>query len=184
MLKNFSLKAKMCLVVSLLVAESLSLTMFFAYCYLSKQFKEVISRQQFTMVSAMAEEIDAKLASAQSQLVGIAGSIPPDTLMNPQKALAFLRSRSDTGVTFDNALFLLSPKGRMISITPFEAELTGKDYAFRDYFKKTFSTLKPQISQPILSTQQHGHPVITLTAPILDDQGRQLGVLAGEGVFC
>jgi signal transduction histidine kinase/DNA-binding response OmpR family regulator/HAMP domain-containing protein len=177
---NLSLKTKMCIMVSLLVAVSLSLTTLFAFWYFSKQFKDVISRQQFTMVSAMAEEIDTKLAQAQTQLVGIAGTIPPDTLKNPQKARAFLRSRSDTGVTFDNALFLLSPIGRMISIVPYEPQLIGKDYAFRDYFKKTFSSLKPQISQPILTTQQHGHPVITLTAPILDDKGRLLGVLAGS----
>jgi PAS domain S-box-containing protein len=177
---NLSLKTKMCVVVSLLVAVSLSLTMLSAFWYFSRQFKEVISRQQFTMVSAMAEEIDAKLTNAQSQLVGIAGTIPSDMLNNPQKAQAFLLSRSDTSVTFDNGLFLLSPIGRMITITPYEAKLIGKDYAFRDYFKKTSSTLKPQISQPLFSTRQHSHPTITFTAPILDDKGRLLGVLAGS----
>ena len=177
---NLSLKTKMFIMVSLLVAASLSLAMLSAYWYFSKQFKEVISGQQFTMVSAMAEEIDSKLANAQAQLVGIADTIPPDTLKDPQKAQAFLRSRSDSRVTFDNGLFLLSPLGRMITIIPYEAHLIGKDYTYRDYFKRTSRTLKPQISQPLLSSRQHRHPTITFTAPILDDKGRLLGVLGGS----
>jgi len=177
---NLSLKTKMSIMVSLLVAASLSLAMLSAYWYFSKQFKEVISGLQFTMVSAMAEEIDSKLANAQAQLVGIANIIPPDTLKDPQKAQAFLRGRSDSRVTFDNGLFLLSPLGKMITIIPYEEHLIGKDYTYRDYFKRTLKTLKPQISQPLLSSRKHRHPTITFTAPILDDKGRLLGVLGGS----
>ena len=177
---NLSLRTKMCILVSLLVASSLSLTILSAFWYFSKQFKEVISEQQFTLVSTMAEEIDSKLSHAQTQLVGIAGIIAPDTLTNPLKAQAFLRSRSATRVTFDSGLFLLSPMGRMIAVTPYEAHMIGKDYAYRDYFKKTSSTLKPQISQPFFTTHKDRHPTITFTAPILDDRGRLLGILAGS----
>ena len=64
-----SLKTKMTLVVSLLAAVGLSLVTFSAAWYFEKQFKETISRQQFTMVSAMAEEIDSRIRTAQTELL-------------------------------------------------------------------------------------------------------------------
>ncbi|MDO9067467.1 MAG: cache domain-containing protein, partial [Deltaproteobacteria bacterium] len=170
----------MILVVSLLSAAGLSLVTLFAAWYFQKQFKETISRQQFTMVSAMAEEIDSKIRTAQTELLTVASTLTPVILNNPAQAQAFFDNRPDTAAMFDSGVFLFSPAGKLLAVAPLELQLIGKDYAFRDYLKETVKTGKPQISEPFFTTQISRHPIIMFTAPVFDDRGGLTGILAGS----
>jgi two-component system NtrC family sensor kinase len=176
---NLSLKTKMTLVVSLLAAAGLSLVTFSAAWYFEKQFKETISRQQFTMVSAMAEESDSKIRTAQTELLAAASTLTPLILNNPAQAQAFLDNRPDTTAMFDSGVFLFSPAGKLLAVAPLELQLVGKDYAFRDYLKETIQTGKPQISEPFFSTQISRHPIILFTAPVFDAGGELSGIGGG-----
>jgi PAS domain S-box-containing protein len=177
---NLSLKTKMTLVVSLLAAAGLSLITLSAAWYFEKQFKETISRQQFTMVAAMAEEIDSKIRTAQTELLTVASTLTPSILNHPVEAQSFLDNRPDTAAMFDSGVFLFSPQGKLLAVAPLELQLIGKDYAFRDYLKETVKTGKPQISEPFFSTQESRHPIIMFTAPVFDAGGKLSGILAGS----
>jgi len=177
---NLSLKTKMSLVVSLLAAVGLSLVMFAAWWYFEKQFKETISRQQYTMVAAMAEEIDSKIRTAQTELITAASTLTPDILGNPGLAQRFLDNRPDTAAIFDSGVFLFSSAGTLLAATPLEVQLIGRDYAFRDYFRETVETGKPHISAPFFSTQKNGHPIIMFTVPVFDAKRGLIGILAGS----
>ena len=177
---NLSLKAKMSLVVSLMAVAGLSLVTLAASWYFEKQFKDTISRQQFTMVSTIAEEIDSKIRTAQTELLTVATTLTPDILNNPGRAQGFLDNRPDTAAIFDSGVFLFSPRGKLLAVTPRESQLIGKNYAFRDYFKISVETGKPYISEPFFSTQQSGHPIIMFTAPVFDAGGNLAGILAGS----
>ncbi len=176
----FSLKTKMSLVVSLLAAVGLSLVTLAASWYFEKQFKDTISRQQFTMVSTIAEEIDSKIRTAQTELLTVAATLTPAALNNPERAQEFLDNRPDIAAIFDSGVFLFSPPGKILAVTPHEPQLIGKNYAFRDYFKKSVETGKPYISEPFFSTQKNGHPIIMFTAPVFDTGGKLAGILAGS----
>jgi len=177
---NFSLKTKMSLVIFLLAAAGLSLVTFAAWWYFEKQFKDTISGQQFTMVSAMAEEIDNKIRTAQTELTTVANTISPDILNNPALAQSFLDNRPDTAAIFDSGVFLFSPVGKMLAAYPTERQLIGRSYAFRDYIRETVATGKPHISEPFFSTQKSGQPIIMFTAPIFDAGGKLTGIFAGS----
>jgi PAS domain S-box-containing protein len=179
MMPNLSLKTKMSLVVTMLAVAGLSLVTFSASYYFEKQFKETISRQQFAMVSAMAEDIDSKIRIVQTELLSVASTLTQDILNNPGKAQRFLDSRPDTAAIFDSVV-LFSPHGKLLVITPFELQMIGKDYSFRDYFKETVKTGKPQISEPFFSMRKNGHPIIMFTAPVFDARGKLAGMLAGS----
>ena len=68
-----SLKTKMSLVVSLFVTMVISILALSALWYFEGELKNTISKQQFTLVSTMAEEIDSKILNAQQELVAVAG---------------------------------------------------------------------------------------------------------------
>jgi len=176
----FSLKTKVSLVVSLLAAVGLSLVTLAASWYFEKQFKDTISRQQFTMVSTIAEEIDSKIRTAQTELLTVATTVTHDILNNPERAQGFLDNRPDTAAIFDSGVFLFSPLGNLLAVTPRELQLIGKNYAFRDYFNKSVEAGKPHISEPFFSTQKNGHPIIMFTAPVFDAGGKLAGILAGS----
>ncbi|MGD0844191.1 MAG: ATP-binding protein [Geobacteraceae bacterium] len=174
-----SLKTKMSLVVSLFVTVLISILALFALWYFEGELKNTISKQQFTMVTAMAEEIDSKLLNAQRELVAVAGSAPSNLAGNPLEALKFLDTQAGMRTVFDSGISIFSPTGTLKAISPGEPQMQGRDYSFRDYLKNTIATGRPQISMPFFSTRSHHHPVIMFTAPIFDAKGEMTGILAG-----
>ena len=129
---SMSLKTKMSLAIFLLVTVVLSLMALSASWYFNIQFKKIISRQQFTLVSALADEIDSKILTAQRDLVSVAGIAAADLAGNPARADHFLRTHAGTRTLFDSSIFIFSTTGRLIAVSPAEPELLGRDYSYRD----------------------------------------------------
>ena len=179
-MSKFNLTTKMSLAISLLVALVLTGMTLTTFWFLEKEFLSTVYSQQFGMLSAMADEVDGKIRTAQQQLGAIASVITPEVLESPEAAQRFLQSRPDALSIFDNSIFLLSPKGRMLAITPLEKGLVGRDYSYRSYYRKTVASRRPVISEPFASTQSNHHPIITFTAPVLDRSGKLIGVLGGS----
>ncbi|HBA86650.1 MAG TPA: histidine kinase [Geobacter sp.] len=177
---KFGLKTRMTVSISLLTAGLLSILAVSTLVYFGNQIKQLNFTQQFAMVSAIAEQIDDRLATSQTELVATAGTLSKGVINNPAALRNFFAGRPDTLAMFDNGLFLFSAKGDLVSGNPLDPMIVGKNYAHRDYFKNTVTTQKPQISEPFTSAQTHGHPIIMLTAPILDKSGEVLAVLAGS----
>jgi len=174
-----SLKTKMSIIVSLFVTVVISTLALSALWYFEGELKNTISKQQFAMVSAMAEEIDSKLLNAQIQLVAVARSAPANLAGSYLESQKFLDSHTGIRTVFDSSIFIFSPAGTLIATSPDEPQLQGRDYSFRDYIKNTVATGKPQISKPFYSTQSHHHPIIMFTAPFFDSRGELAGILAG-----
>ncbi|MGA2151359.1 MAG: PAS domain S-box protein, partial [Geobacteraceae bacterium] len=174
-----SLKTKMSLVVSLFVTVVISALALSTLWYFEGELKNTISKQQFTMVTAMAEEIDSKLLNAQRELVAVAGSAPSNLAGNPLEAQKFLDTQAGMRSVFDSGIVIFSPDGTLTAASPAEPRLQGKDYTFRDYIKNTVATGRPQISMPFFSTQSHHHPIVMFTAPFFDAKGKMTGILAG-----
>lgn len=175
-----NLKTKMTCLVSLLVTGILSFTAFFAALYFEQEFRESIIQHQFTMVSAMADEIDAKLLSAQNQIQTVSQGLTPELLADTHAAELFLDGQRGILQTFDNGVFLFSAEGRLLAGTGMEPHMRGRDYSYREYFKSTVRTGKPCISKPFVSTQEHGHPIIMMTVPIADKNGKMAAMLVGS----
>jgi diguanylate cyclase (GGDEF)-like protein/PAS domain S-box-containing protein len=68
----------------------------------------------------------------------------------------------------------------MVAEWPFKPGRRGRDYSFRDYFRRTVANGGPIISEPYRSSQVHNHPAVNFTAPIFDRQGHLAGVIAGS----
>ena len=179
-MSKLNLTTKLSLVISLLVALVLTVMTLAASWFLEREFLTTVSGQQYGMLTAMADEIDGKIRTAQLQLAAIAGVITPEILASPDAAQRFLRSRPDALAVFDNSIFLLSAKGRMLAFIPLEPGMIGHEYDFRSYYQQTLATGKPTISEPLASTQSHHHPIIIFTAPIFDGSGKLIGILCGS----
>ena len=180
--RRLSLKTKITLLVALPVLTALTGLGLFSFRYYEAHFKAIIGQQQFTLVSQAAAQIDGQIATARETIVHAAASLPPEVTRDSDQAQAFLDSHLGLAAhtLFDNGIFLFSADGRMIAETPFIPGRRGKDYAFRDYFRRTVAARAPIISAPYFSSQPHHHPAINFTAPVLDAGGRLVAVLAGS----
>lgn len=180
MLNLFTLKSKITISVSLLLVLLISAIAYVTDYYFEKQLKATIAQDQFVMITALAGELDKKLATAHNQLIAVSKRIPEGAFKEPAKAQAFLDSVVGLHRVFDKQVLILTPQGRVFVEFPRRIEGLGRDLSFRPYFKKTIATKAPVISDPYLSTLEPKNPAVMMTAPIYDQQGRLLAILAGS----
>jgi diguanylate cyclase (GGDEF)-like protein/PAS domain S-box-containing protein len=175
-----SLKAKIALAVSALVVALMAALTLFVDAYFARQLKQTIAEAQYALVAEVADQLDDKIRLVQSQLVGVTARIRPQHLAGRAEAQAFLDYENDTASLFDNGLFLFSPAGRLLAGTRVEPQLWELDYSGRDYFRRTVESGRPAISDPFQSLMAHRHPIVVLTAPVFDAEGRLAAILAGS----
>jgi len=175
-----SLKTKMALAISSLITVLLVIVALSARVYLENEQKKMISSQQLTMVTAIADQLDDKLHTAQAALSAVACGMTPEMIADPVKANSFLAGRPDILGMFDNGVVLFSSAGRLTAGIPMEAPMLGKDFSHRDYFKKTMATGKPQIPEPFISARANRHPIVMFTSPVFGARGEVVGILGGS----
>jgi PAS domain S-box-containing protein len=175
---RLNLTTKMSLMTSLVMAGMLAVIALFGYLYLDKSFTGSISRQQFSVVEVMADEVDSKIQMTSRQLAALASTVEPGYLTDRESAEKYLKLQPDELETFDNGIFLLDASGRLMGSNPLHPGLVGRDYSHRAYFQKTLSSQKPEVSDPFVSNS-NGRPVVVFTAPVFSADRRLIGMLCG-----
>ncbi|RNC67883.1 MAG: PAS domain S-box protein [Desulfuromonadales bacterium] len=176
---SFGLKARMTLVVSALVAVLLSFTAFVMLSSFEKHFRETASHQQFTIISIIADEMDARIAQAHRTIIEGALQVTPALVADSRKAERFLGGLTEAEKLFNNGIYLFDARGVMVGEFP-ETGRVGSNFSFREYFQATLTSGKPYVSRPYLSSQRHRHPAIMFTAPVFDRSGKLIAVLSGS----
>ncbi|MFA7402847.1 MAG: cache domain-containing protein [Pelobacteraceae bacterium] len=179
-MKSFTLKTKVTLFFPMAITLLFACLLLLIYSLMQKYIKETVSQQQYQIVSVLAEDIDWSIANNNKILLSVAGKITSEMMKEPRKALLYLEQQDEHLLDFDNGLFIFNPEGRMVAELPLGLERAGTDFSFREYLKQTIATRKPFISEPYVSSQQHHHPAVMFTAPIVDRNGTLLGVLGGS----
>ena len=177
--RNFTLKTRITIGVCLIVAGVTSALALISLGYFQRQLRENVALQQSALVSSLAEHLDENFATAHGELVQIAKSMAPELLQDSALAQSFLEAQSEHKAVFDSAVAIFSRDGNLIAETPFVSNRRGKNFSFRDFVTATVSSGKPTVSRPFRSSKS-GHPVVVLTAPIVDAQAAVIGVLAGS----
>jgi diguanylate cyclase (GGDEF)-like protein/PAS domain S-box-containing protein len=174
-----SLKTKMAVAITLLTAVLLATTGAIFAHFFRQALEDSISRQNFTLVSSLANQIDSKLKFTQQHLSGIAQLVTPVILSDPEKTRQFLADRSDSQLLFDHHLAIFSPTLTVLASVPSDSSTSPMPPSIAKYLQKTIDTKAPQISEPFFSFKGNNRPVIIFTAPILTEEGQVAAVLSG-----
>lgn len=174
-----SLKTKMTIAVTLMVMLTLSVVAYFSLTHFERAFTQTTARQQFVLVTSLAEEIDLNIDLAQQELIGMARALSGTSLDDPAALQTFLEQSLQNEPLFDGALGVIAANGIMLAVAPLESDMVGRDFSFRPYFSETVATGQPRISAPFISAQKNGHPIVMFTAPIFDQQGKLTAVVVG-----
>jgi two-component system, cell cycle sensor histidine kinase and response regulator CckA len=178
--RTLSIKTRLIAAVSFLVIAIVAAITYVVLAFFEGKTKELIATQQFMTVSLLANEIDDKLTTAHSEVISLSKLIKAEYLSDSDAAQELMDRYLLLNATFSNALVLLDDKGALIAETPMQSkERRGQVFGFREYFATTLATGKPYIGQPYLSSR-HQHPVITLTAPVFDSEGKVIAVFGGS----
>lgn len=140
--------------------------------------KQLILQQQFALVSGIGQGLNAELETASASLTNVALVAPKELVSNRDAAQDWLRSRTGIQTLFNHTLLILDANGVMVASMPPRPEFYGESYAYREYFTQSVRTGKPYISAPFM-TPANDHPVVMMTAPFVDAQGKFNGLLCG-----
>ncbi len=172
-----SIRHKLVLVISLFIVLLLFVIAIGTYSFFRYSTKHMVLNQQFATVSSLAQNLDQTLTAAHNALINVGNAAPFRVLKTQDTARQWLENRSGISTIFTYGLFLFSPDGKIIAEAP-EMGRTGMDFSFREYFRKTVATGKPQISDPFISSK-NDHPVIMMTVPVFDSNGRLAVIFGG-----
>jgi PAS domain S-box-containing protein len=175
-----SIRNKLTAVISALIIATLAIIAYFTLSFFIDRYKTAITTQEYTLLSALGNEIDTKMETAHSILIANAEMLPVNDIDHPEKMQAFLDSRAYLQAVFDSNIFVFSPQGKIIAESPYVPGRRGLDVSYRDYIQMTVSTGKPYISEPYVSTQAKRQPAIMFTAPVFDANHRLVAIFAGS----
>ncbi len=173
-----SLNTKMALAVSLLTTALLAGMTFSVLSYFERQIKAIVSGQQFTMVTAMADEIDQKITAVQNQLRAVAGTATENSFSSPRSARAFVGRSQSLADLFDSGLLVFGPHGELLHAT-LAGQGPAREPQLRKLLAVTVREKKPHISEPFRQTDENGEPVVMFSHPVLASDGTVKGVLVG-----
>lgn len=79
---------------------------------LQKDVAELVANQQLSIASYVAQDIDAKVLARRNLIRSLATDLSPETLTNPARLAAWLKSRQQLYPLFNNGLLVLRPDGK------------------------------------------------------------------------
>lgn len=173
---RFSLKTKISIAVSLLVALLMAGMAFWFISNFNRHFRKNMAAQQFALISEMAHELDETIRESEAVIIAKAEEFSAINMMTPARALYELKSDPDLAALFDHGIFIFSPAGDQIAEYP-NLHRLGQNFTYRDYYNKPMETGKPYI---FLSTKENNHPVIMFVAPVIGKNGAIIAILAGS----
>ena len=176
-MSSFSLKLKLTLgaaaiAILLLIAQS-----FAQFHSLRSDLQAGIEKEQFALLSALAEHLDDKIEERQNVLLHSARTLPAERLGDLAALERHLQGKNELLALFDD-LYIFDARGVLLVDWPQKAGRRGLDMSARDYIQAVQTTRQPFTSQPILgkATRQ---PIIVIAAPVLDARGELAAIVGG-----
>ncbi len=139
-----------------------------------------VEKQQFSLVSTMAEQVDRKIQGHIRLIDEVAGRTPADVFAGGKRAQLYLQEHRELTVLFDRGLFLFKADGGLAAAYPRQpaaGEAAGR--LAPGEVGELLARRKPLVSAPYLS-RVSGDPVVMFIAPVIGGEGSVRGMVGGE----
>ena len=182
-----SFRQRLTVAICFLMAMLLSGIAWRTYSYFKAETGTLICREQFALISSLARSVDEKLYTAQRALIAVAKVAPTGAAADRKTLQAWLNNRTGIRSIFDHGLLLFGTDGSMLASS---ASHPSRPKQYPTYLREALQEGKPLISN-YYTCPVDGTPVVAMTAPITDANGRVVLMLAGvitlksegEGIF-
>ena len=173
-----SLKARMSVVVFLLVLGAVALLALATLAMAERDMRGVTGEQQYVSLASAAVFIDEELAAKRNVLRVIADSMAAQDLRDAAGVQRFLSAQTVLGKEFFTA-GLVDLDGRLLASTGPVKPRAGMNLRGRAYFEQTVAQQRSIISEPMHGSIS-GMPVVVVTQPVFDARGQVRLVLAAS----
>jgi diguanylate cyclase (GGDEF)-like protein len=174
-----NLRAKTAALLAIIVTAVLITANLFWLRYAEESLKQTIFKGVDSQAKTAAQGIETFVDDCLLEAAAVARTLPVKALLkeNTSEIAAHFREMFNIFTKFQNGIFLLDNKGKFIADYPYHPELHGQSFAFREYFKRTMQDKQGVVGSPYKS-KRTGSPVLTFTAPVLDENGHIIAVVA------
>lgn len=174
-----SIKAKVTLTALITVTLLMVAVSSVLFYYFHTMLRENIFRQQFMLVSEIAEQLNGRVELARHQLSLAATEIDSRVLADHRKVEQFFSHASPASMIFDAGFLLIGTDGRVKAENTGFPEMAGADLNSRDYVSSPLKTGKPFISAPFRLGEPSISPMIAMAVPVRDNSDRIICLLVG-----
>ena len=153
-----------------------------------RQFEDSLRQTILDGADTLAERASAEVASflddSLRDTAAIAANLPAGALAqgNIAELEAYFARMREIYPKFENGIWILDARGRLVVDMPAFAEMRGQDYSHRAYFRDTLATGRGLVGEPYISSR-HEQPVLTFTLPLHDPDGTFQGILAASVIL-
>lgn len=176
--KSRSIKTKITLGTLVIFVFSIWALAFYAGRILRHDIQELLSRQQFSIASFIADEVDHALSDRLHALTLEAQTLGPIMPGNGATLQALLAERPVLQNLFNAGIIVLDLNGRVIAEVPRAMGRLGANYSDRDHIIGALKEGKTMIGRPLISRATRA-PLLAIATPLRDGNGKIIGALAG-----
>ncbi|MDD2850743.1 MAG: PAS domain S-box protein [Desulfuromonadaceae bacterium] len=177
--RKSSIKAKITATVFLTVSVLVIATSWTLFSYFTTLLRESIFKQQFALVSEIAEQLNGRLELARLQLSLAATEINENSLASPSKLMQILTNASPASLIFDAGFLVIGTDGSVIAESMGLPQLTDYNLSVSEYVQRALKSGTPVISAPFQLSIPPNSPMIALAVPVRDNHDRIICLLAG-----
>ena len=145
---------------------------------LRQEMEATISAQQFSTVSLIAFELDREIHERQDVIASFAQHYPHALLNFPLAAQQHLERQPLPPSLFNWGIIVLDRRGVAVASTPAHLERAGVDFSVYPGVRAILNGQTKVITEPVFSLHSR-QPVIGMLDPILDEDKRIVGAVAG-----
>jgi diguanylate cyclase (GGDEF)-like protein/PAS domain S-box-containing protein len=173
-----SIKTRVTLFTLGIFLLSLWLLMFYASRILRTDMQHMLSDQQFSTATFVAEDINHELGDRLSALESVAAGISPAAMGNAAALQTKLENRPVLASLFNAGVTVVAPDGTALADVPRSNGRIGVNYSKIDYVAANLKEGKAMIGKPIIGPTLKA-PVVGMGVPIRDTHGNVIGALSG-----
>ncbi|ATD62105.1 diguanylate cyclase [Janthinobacterium svalbardensis] len=173
-----SLKARMSVVVFLLVLTAVASLALATLSVAERGMRDVTGRQQYVSLASAAVFIDEELDAKRNVLRAMADSLAASGAHDDAGLQRFLAAQTVLGKEFYTAGVAATDGSLLASMGPVKPQ-AGMTLKGRPYFDQTLATRRSVISAP-LNGSISGMPLVVVTQPVFDAHGAMRYVLAAS----
>jgi diguanylate cyclase (GGDEF)-like protein len=172
-----SLKFRISVVVAICALFAASLVAIASLALAERNMMSIVGDQQFTLLESVASNIDEDLDAKRTILKILAESLEATPAREGAWVQDFLEKRGTLRSEFFNVVAFDS-RGRVIASLADRKAIGTGNFAAREYFTRTVASHEGVASEPFRSALS-GKPVVLVTEPVYDKNGKLLLILGG-----
>jgi PAS domain S-box-containing protein len=173
-----SLKVRITLGALLIVVAGVWSLAIYASSVLRSQIQDRVAEQQRATLSVLVSSVDRALSRRMQAVGTAAGAIPPAWMKNPGRLQEYLDTRPSLSSLFNAGVAIVGADGVTLASVPHEIPRIGVSYMDRETVAAALTRGVAGISRPYQGKLIHS-PILHMTAPIKDGDGRVLGAMTG-----